>query len=132
MSDLMWYLTRSTGIVAAVLAILALAGGFLFSARETGRRQQPNWWLDLHNWLGGATLIFTVVHVVTAYADRDTGLAVVNLFVPGTASLDRLAVSWGVIAVYLFATSVLTSWPRRRGSRRTWRILHLGSVAGVV
>jgi hypothetical protein len=26
---------------------------------------------------------------------------------------------------------VLTSWPRRLFSRRTWRILHLGSVIGV-
>jgi hypothetical protein len=36
-----------------------------------------------------------------------------------------------VVATYLFATTVLTSWPRRLFSRRTWRIVHLSSVVGV-
>lgn len=130
MNDAMWYLTRSTGIVATVLAVAALVWGFLFSARETGERRRPNWWLDLHNWLGGAALVFTVVHVATAYLDRDLALRVVDLFVPGVASGDRLAIAWGVVALWTFGVAVLTSWPKRRFTRRTWRILHLGSVVG--
>ena len=35
-----------------------------------------------------------------------------------------------MIATYLVATAVLTSWPKRRFRRRTWRIVHLGSVLG--
>jgi len=131
MNEWMWYLSRSTGIVAAALAVAALAGGFLFSARATGERRRPNWWLDLHNWLGGAALVFTVAHIATSFLNRDSGLAVAELFIPGVASVDRLALAWGVIGTYLFATAVLTSWPRRLFSRRTWRIIHLGSVIGV-
>jgi sulfoxide reductase heme-binding subunit YedZ len=131
MNDIMWYLSRATGIVATVLALAALAWGFLFSARETGTRFRPAWWLDLHNWLGGLAMIFTVVHIATSYLNDDAGLALASLFLPGVASSERLALSWGVVATYLFATAVLTSWPRRLFSRRTWRILHLGSVIGV-
>lgn len=131
MNDWMWYLSRATGIVAAVLAVAALGWGFLFSARATGDRRRPNWWLDLHNWLGGAALVFTVIHIVTSYLNRDAGLAIAELFVPGIASSERLALAWGVIGTYLFVTAVLTSWPRRMFSRRTWRIIHLGSVVGV-
>ena len=127
----MWYLSRATGIVAAVLAVAALAWGFLFSARETGTRYRPAWWLDLHNWLGGIALIFTIAHIAIAYLDSNSGLSLASLFVPGVATSQRLAVAWGVIATYLFATTVLTSWPRRLFSRRTWRIVHLGSVVGV-
>jgi predicted ferric reductase len=127
----MWYLSRSTGIVAAILAVAALAWGFLFSARETGTRYRPAWWLDLHNWLGGIALIFTIAHIATSYFDTDAGLSLVSLFVPGVAPFDRLALAWGVVATYLIATAVLTSWPRRLFSRRTWRIVHLGSVVGV-
>jgi methionine sulfoxide reductase heme-binding subunit len=130
-NDSMWYLSRATGIVAGVLAIAALMWGFLFSARETGNRFRPAWWLDLHNWLGGLAMIFTVVHILTSYLNTDAGLDVASLFVPGVASSERLALAWGVVATYLFATAVLTSWPRRLFSRRTWRILHLGSVVGV-
>jgi methionine sulfoxide reductase heme-binding subunit len=131
MNDAMWYLSRATGIVAAVLAVVALAWGFLFSARATGTRRRPNWWLDLHNWLGGAALVFTLIHIATSYVNADAGLTLAELFVPGVASANRFALSWGVIATYLFATTVLTSWPRRLFSRRTWRIVHLGSVVGV-
>lgn len=131
MSDVMWYLSRSTGIVAAVLAVAALAWGFLFSARETGRRYRPAWWLDLHNWLGGIASIFTIAHIGASYLDGDAGLDLVSLFVPGVAASERLALAWGVVATYLIATTVLTSWPRRLFSRRTWRVVHLGSVIGV-
>lgn len=131
MNDVMWYLSRSTGIVAGVLAVASLMWGFLFSARETGTRRRPAWWLDLHNWLGGLALIFTIAHLVTSVLNRDAGIAIASVFVPGIASADRLALAWGVIATYLFATTVLTSWPRRLFSRRTWRIVHLSSVVGV-
>jgi predicted ferric reductase len=131
MNDTMWYLSRATGIVATVLAIGALVWGFLFSARATGDRRRPNWWLDLHNWLGGAALVFTVVHIATSALNSNAGLALADLFVPGIASSQRFALAWGVIGAYLIATAVLTSWPRRLFSRRTWRIIHLGSVVGV-
>lgn len=126
----MWFLTRATGIVATVLAVAAVAGGFLFSARATGERRRPNWWLDLHNWFGGAVLVATVVHVLTAYLDRDLGLALVDLVVPGAATADRWAVAFGVVALWTFAVAVMTTWPRRRLSRATWRLLHLTSVLG--
>jgi predicted ferric reductase len=127
----MWYLTRATGIVAAVLAVAAVVWGFLFSSRATGERRRPNWWLDLHNWLGGAALAFTAAHLATAYLDRDLALGVADLIIPGVASADRLAVAWGVVAAWTFAVAVFTSWPTRRFSRSTWRVLHLGSVVGV-
>lgn len=130
MNDLMWYTTRATGIVATVLAVAALVWGFFFSARETGTRRRPNWWLDLHNWLGGAALVFTGLHLATAYLDRVLGIRLASLFVPGVATTDRLAITWGAIAAWTFAVAVFTSWPRRRFDRRVWQILHLTSVVG--
>ena len=131
MNEPWWYLTRASGVVATVLAVGSLVLGAFFSARNTGSRKRPAWWLDLHNWLGGIALIFTIAHITIAYLDSDSGLSLASLFVPGVATSQRLAVAWGVIATYLLATTVLTSWPRRLFSRRTWRIVHLGSVVGV-
>jgi hypothetical protein len=129
-NDVLWYLTRATGIVASALIAAAVVSGFLFSGRETGRRRRPNWWLDLHNMLGGLALIFTLVHIVGSLLDRDLGISIADVLVPGIANLDRWPLAWGVIATYLVATTVLTSWPKRRFRRRTWRVLHLGSVLG--
>lgn len=126
----MWYLTKGSGIVAAVLIVAALAVGFLFSARETGRRLRPNWWLDLHNWLGGLALIFTCVHIAASLLDTNSGIGLTQVAVPGTATADPWGITWGVLATYLFVVVVFTTWPKRLKSRRLWRILHLTSLAG--
>jgi len=124
-------LTRSTGIVATILAVAAMLWGLLFSARSTGTRRRPNWWLDLHNWLGGLALIFTLVHIATSWLQTDSGIGLIQILVPGTAEFDALAITWGVLATYLIALAVFTTWPRRISNRRLWRALHIGSVFGV-
>ncbi len=68
MSNLWLYLSRATGIVATVLIVLALAWGLFFSARATGSRRRPNWWLDLHKYLGGLAFVFTLLHVAATHA----------------------------------------------------------------
>jgi hypothetical protein len=122
--------TRATGIVAAALAVAALVWGFFFSARATGQRLRPAWWLDLHNWLGGLALTFTGAHIVAAWLDRDSCVGLREVFVPGPTGVGW-GITWGVIATYLFAVAVFTTWPRRWRNRRGWRVLHLGSVVGV-
>jgi DMSO/TMAO reductase YedYZ heme-binding membrane subunit len=132
MSKWWWYLARSSGIVATVLAVASLGWGLLFSARATGRKLRPNWWLDLHNWLGGLALAFTGVHLVAVFFDSTNGLGLVQIFIPGTANSNKWGMTWGVIAFYVFALVVFTSWPTRRFSRRMWRLVHLLSVPAVL
>jgi methionine sulfoxide reductase heme-binding subunit len=129
---LWWYLTRSTGIVASILAVGSVVWGLRFSARATGNRLRPNWWLDLHNWLGGLALAFTVAHVVFAVLDSNSGLRIVDALVPGQAKVLTAAMSWGVIAMYVFAVVVFTSWPKKRFGRKLWRSIHLLSLPAVV
>lgn len=125
----LWHeVTRSTGIVAAILMVAALAWGFFFSARATGQRLRPNWWLDLHNWLGGAALAFIAAHILSSWLDATSGVGVAQIFVPGT-SPDGWGITWGVLAAYLLTAAVFTSWPRRLRKRPWWRVIHLGSVA---
>lgn len=128
MNDWLWYLTRSTGIVATVLMLASLAWGFLFSARETGKRLRPAWWLDMHKGLGGLALVFTAVHLVAAFADTDLGVSLATVVVPGVATTDTAAFTWGVLAFYGLVVVVFTSWPKLLFRRRTWRIVHLLSV----
>jgi sulfoxide reductase heme-binding subunit YedZ len=128
MNSWLWYLTRATGIVATVLMLASVAWGFLFSARETGTRLRPAWWVDLHRGLGGLAVVFTVVHLVAAFADSDLGVGLATVFVPGSADATTAAFTWGVLAFYGLAIAVFTSWPKMRFRRATWRIVHLLSV----
>jgi predicted ferric reductase len=122
------YLTRSSGFVSTVLIVLALVWGLLFSARATGNRRRPNWWLDLHNYLGGLSFAFVAVHVVAANRDTLNGIGVAQVFLPMTAKGWRWGITWGVLATYAFAAVVFTSWPKKRLSRRNWLIVHLVSI----
>jgi len=126
-----WYLTRASGIVATGLAVGSLVFGAFFSARNTGTRRSPAWWLDLHKYLGGLALAFTGTHVLASALDPNSGIGIVQVVIPGTADTDSWAVTWGVLATYTFAVAVFTSWPRRRFSRKVWRWLHLTAVVGV-
>ena len=131
MSNFAAGLTRSSGIVAGILAVVTLVTGSLFSARETGRRVRPAWWLDFHNGLGGLTLAAVAVHVGASLLGTGFGVGVVDVFVPGVASTNRGALAWGVIATYAIGGAVLTTWPRRLRHPRLWRTIHVSSVAGV-
>lgn len=61
------------------------------------------------------------------YLDANSGVGVLGLVVPGAT---RWALTWGVIATYLVASAVITSWPRKRLRPKLWRTVHLGSVIG--
>jgi DMSO/TMAO reductase YedYZ heme-binding membrane subunit len=132
MNDWLWYVTRASGIVATVLMLASLAWGLLFSARETGRRLRPAWWLDLHNWLGGLALVFTGVHLLSAFLDSDLGVSLSTVFVPGAAEFSTTAFTWGVVAFYGLAIVVLTSWPKKLFRRKAWRMVHLLSIPATV
>lgn len=128
MDRAIWLLTRSSGVVATILIVAALLWGFLFSARDTGRRLRPAWWLDLHNYLGGLALVFVGVHIVASMLDSVSGIGLLQALVPGTAAGARWAIGWGVVATWGLAAVVFTTWPRRLANRRWWRIIHLTSV----
>jgi len=103
----MWYLSRATGIVAAMLAVASLIWGLFFSARNTGTRMRPNWWLALHNYLGGLTLAFIGIHMLVSLLNTDAGLSFIDLFVPsGTVGWS---IGWGVVAFWLFVIELIRS-----------------------
>jgi DMSO/TMAO reductase YedYZ heme-binding membrane subunit len=132
MDRIAFYLTRSSGIVAALLVVAALLWGFLFSSRATGKRLRPNWWLDLHNWLGGLALVFTVIHIAFSLLDSDSGITLLRAVVPGANGDARWSITWGVISTYALIAVVFTTWPKRMTNRRWWRGIHLVSVPATV
>ncbi len=129
MNQVLGSFVRSTGIVAAILLVAALLWGFLFSARSTGKRLRPAWWLDLHNWLGGASLAFTALHILATLLQSDSGIGPLEALVP---TGDNWPIAWGVVATYLLMLTVFTTWPKRLANRKLWRWLHLTSVGAAV
>ncbi len=131
MSDVLWFLTRSSGIVAMILIAAAIINGFIYSGREGGQRIRPDWWVDLHRGLGGYALIFTVFHLLTAYG-ADLGYGVIDIIIPGVSKQWTTAVTLGVLAFYAMLITVFTTWPKRRFRSRIWHAIHLLTLPATI
>jgi len=122
-----WYTARAGGIVAWVLLALSVAWGLLLSTRLVSKRGAPAWLLDLHRFLGGLALVFTLVHVVGLVADSYAHFGWSEVLVPMASKWKPGPVAWGVVGFYLLVAVEVTSLLMRRMSRRVWRAVHLTS-----
>ncbi len=111
-----------------VLIAAAIVDGLVFSGREAGKtRLRAAWWLDFHRGLGGYALIFTGLHIVTAFG-ADIGVGLAQIFLPNASSSQTTAFTFGVLAMYGMLVVVLTTWPRQLSSRKLWHAVHLLAI----
>lgn len=127
--QLWWYVARASGIVSWALLSLAALWGVALSTRLAGKRATPAWLLDLHRFLGGASIVFVAVHLGGLFADSYAHFGPAELFVPLASTWRPVAVAWGVAALYLLVAVELTSLLKRRIPNRLWRRVHQTSFA---
>lgn len=126
-SQAWWYAARATGYVAWALLTASVVSGLLFSTRLAKRRVTPAWMLDLHRFLGGASVGFIGVHLLGLVADTYVHFGAADLLIPLASSWRREAVALGVVALYLVMAVEVSSLLMRRLPRHLWRTIHLGS-----
>lgn len=127
-SQITWFVSRSSGIVAWALVTLSVVWGLLLSARILGKRTSPAWMLDLHRFLGGLSVTFTAVHLAGLWADSFVDFGLTELFVPMASTWQPGDVAFGIVAMYILVAVELSSLLRRRLPRRAWRWVHHASV----
>jgi predicted ferric reductase len=124
-----WYISRATGIVAWALLALAVLWGLALSTRALGRKTPAPWLLDVHRFLGGLAVLFTIVHFVTLSFDpwmtSEYGYTIVQAFVPFASSWKPGPMAWGIVAFYLLLAVELTSLLRKRLPHSVWHGVHL-------
>lgn len=126
-STLVWYVARSSGLVLWALLAASVVWGLALSTRVVGRRPRPAWLLDMHRFLGGAALVFLVIHVSSIVLDTYVHFGVVEVLVPFTGTWHPGAVAWGIVAMYLLVAVEVTSLLRSHVPRRVWRLVHVAS-----
>jgi DMSO/TMAO reductase YedYZ heme-binding membrane subunit len=125
-AHLWWYTARASGVIAWALVTASVLWGLALASRLV-RRPKPPWVLDVHRFLGGASVIFVVVHLVALSLDRYIGFGPVELLVPMASPWRPGALVWGIVAFYLLIAVQLTSLAMRKLPRRLWRGVHLTS-----
>jgi predicted ferric reductase len=126
-----WYLARAAGMLAAILMVGALVLGVLAATRALKEIDRPAWLVALHRWFSVLTAIAVVTHLVALVADSYLHFGLVELLVPFTSSWRPLAVTLGVVALYLFAVVHISSVAMKRLPKVWWRRLHTLSYLSV-
>lgn len=123
-----WYASRASGIVLWLLVAVAVMWGLAVSSRLVRRRGIPAWMLDLHKHLGTLTVVFTVVHLASLWADSFVEFGWRELFVPMASTWRPGAVAWGIVALYCLVLVQGSSLFMRRLPRKVWHAVHMFSV----
>lgn len=128
MSDhVIWYTARAAGIVTWGLLVASMVWGLLYATKVFGRKVSAWWLLGVHRWLGVLAIVFTGVHVAALLADRYVEFSVTDVLVPFVGPWKPLAVSAGIISMYLLVAIEVTSLVKARLPYAVWRWIHLGS-----
>lgn len=123
-TNVLWYTTRGAGAVTLVLLSTVVVLGIL----STLRVQSEGWprflTTGLHRNLALMTLVFLVLHIVTAVVDPFTNLGWTAAFVPFSSWYRTFWLGLGVISFELLLAIVLTSLVRGYLGHRAWRAIH--------
>ena len=124
MSDqLLWYTTRGAGAVTLVLLSAVVVLGLLARVRFEAHGWPRFLSAAVHGDLALMTLVFLLLHIVTAVVDPFTHLGLAAL-VPLGSYYRTFWLALGAIAFELMLAIVATSLHRKHIGARVWRAIH--------
>jgi methionine sulfoxide reductase heme-binding subunit len=122
--QILWFATRGAGIVLLLLFSAVTCLGIL-----TVMRWQSASWprflsAELHRNLALLSIVFLVIHIVTAILDPFVSLGWLSVVVPLASDYRPVWVGLGALSFDLFIAIVVTSLLRARVGQRVWRAVH--------
>jgi len=119
-----WYATRGAGMVLLILLTVVVVLGILTSNRW-GTARIPRFVSGaLHRNISLLTIVFLVLHILTAIFDSFAHLGIKDALIPFASAYRPIWMGVGVIGAELFIALVITSLLRGRLGYRTWRLTH--------
>jgi predicted ferric reductase len=129
MNTAFWYASRATGIVSLLLLTAVLVLGILVN-RQGRLPGLPRFAVTgIHRNLSLLSVVFIVVHIVTAVLDSYVHLPLLSAVVPFTSGYERLWLGLGAVSLDLMLAMIVTSLLRGRLNRTVWRAIHLLAYA---
>jgi predicted ferric reductase len=119
-----WYLTRSTGAVALLLATLAIAIG-VADVRRWSTPRWPRFVVDsLHRNVSLLAMVFLVLHILTSVLDSFAPISLIDAFIPFTGAYRPFWLGLGAVSFDLLLAVTITSLLRQRMGFASWRAIH--------
>ncbi|WP_322795711.1 ferric reductase-like transmembrane domain-containing protein [Tepidiforma sp.] len=120
-----WDSTRAAGWVAYLLLWAAVFSGVGVDLRfhpGVGRQQVV---LELHRMSGTLGIAFVLAHGLALTLDRYVAFDPWDIVVPLTSDYRPVPVALGVVALWLTAAILVSTWVSARIPRTAWRSIHL-------
>ena len=127
--NVLWYVTRGSGIVSLLLLTGTLLLGVITSMDLTAPGLPRFVSGALHRNISLLALAFLGVHIATTVVDGYAPVRWVDPVVPFISAYHPLTLGLGVIAFDLILAVIATSLLRSRIAPTTWRYVHLSSYA---
>jgi methionine sulfoxide reductase heme-binding subunit len=129
-SSPLWFLTRSTGIIAFLLLTVTTVLGVAATQRALASPAWPRFATQqLHRNVSLMAMVVLVVHIVTTLLDGYVKVGWLSFVVPFWSQYRTVGVGLGTIAFDLLLLVVVTSLLRLRMSAGSWRAIHYLSYA---
>jgi len=130
--SLTWILIRGSGIAAFAMLAGAVIWGLMISSKVFGRAVKAKGLQWIHESIGLAAVLATVIHLIALVADEFIDFTWVEVLVPGASDWEPLAVALGVVA---FWTSVVVSFSfyiKKWIGQNAWRTIHFLSYGALL
>jgi methionine sulfoxide reductase heme-binding subunit len=122
--QILWFAARGAGIVLLLLFTAVTCLGIVTVLRWQSATWPRFLTAELHRNLALLSVVFLVIHVVTAILDPFVSIGWLSVVVPLTSDYRPVWVGLGALSVDLFIAIVVTSLLRARVGQRAWRAVH--------
>lgn len=123
-TQVLWFATRGAGVVSMLLFTAVVVLGIVTTMRWQSDRWPRFLTAEVHRTISLLSVVFVVIHVLTAILDPFTHLGIGAALVPFASSYRPVWVALGVISVYLGLAVLVTSLLKARIGMRLWRAIH--------
>ena len=125
----LWYVNRSTGVVALVLLTVTTVLGVLALGGRPAQRVPRFVTQAVHRNIALLAVVLVVLHVVAAVVDEFVDIRWWHALVPFTAAYQPVWTGFGTVALDLLVVVTVSTLLRSRMRHRGWRTLHLTAYA---
>ncbi len=127
--NVLWFVSRATGLVALPLLTMTFVLGVLGPLRVGERRRQRFVLAGLHRNVSLLSMGLVAVHVASTILDGYVHLSWADVVVPGIAGYHPFWTGLGTLALDLMLLLIATSLLRPRIPYRLWRGVHWAAYA---
>jgi methionine sulfoxide reductase heme-binding subunit len=122
--QILWFAARGAGIVLLLLFTAVTCLGIVTVVRWQSASWPRFLTAELHRNLALLSVVFLVIHVVTAILDPFVTMGWLSVVVPLASDYRPVWVGLGALSVDLFIAIAVTSLLRARVGQRVWRAVH--------